>query len=205
MEQSAFQFPGQGSQHVGMGKDLVSRFPVAARVFAEADEVLGFPLSRLCFEGPPEELNDTINAQPAILTASVAALRVLEERGEQPLCVAGHSVGEFAALVAAGALAFEDALRLVQERGRLMREAGLQNPGGMAAILGLEAERVVALCREAAERVGRPVGVANDNCPGQVVISGDEEALQAAMEAAAGPPGPGGSYDWPSAWQPIPP
>lgn len=184
MEPTAFQFPGQGSQHVGMGKDLASRFPAAARVFAEADEVLGFPLSRLCFEGPAEELNDTANAQPAILTASVAALRVLEERGERPHYVAGHSVGEFAALVAAGTLTFEDALLLVRERGRLMREAGVRNPGGMAAVLGLEADQVADLCREVTEAVGRPVGVANDNCPGQVVISGDEGALQAAMEAA---------------------
>lgn len=169
---------------MGMGKDLVSHFPAAARAFAEADEVVGFPLSRLCFEGPAEELNDTANAQPAILTASVAALRVLEERGEQPSCVAGHSVGEFAALVAAGALTFRDALLLVRERGRLMREAGLRRPGGMAAVLGLEAEQVAALCREVAERVGRYVGVANDNCPGQTVISGDEQALLEAMEAA---------------------
>ncbi len=180
----AFQFPGQGSQYVGMGKDLADRFLAAARVFAEADEALGFPLSRLCFEGPAEELNDTANAQPAILTVSVAALRVLEERGERPACVAGHSVGEFAALVAAGALTFEDALGLVRERGRLMREAGQANPGGMAAVLGLEADRVAALCREVTAAVGRPVGVANDNCPGQVVISGDEEALRAAIEAA---------------------
>ncbi len=166
-----------------MGKDLVERFPVAARIFARADEVLGFPLSRLCFEGPAEELNDTINAQPAILTASVAALRVLEERGERPAFVAGHSLGEFTALVAADVLTFEDALLLVRERGRLMKEAGIRRPGGMAAVLGMDAAEVAAICEEISQTTGRYVGIANDNCPGQVVISGDEEALTAGMDA----------------------
>lgn len=166
-----------------MGKDLVEQFPAAAWVFARADEVLGFPLSRLCFEGPAEELNDTVNAQPAILTASVAALRVLEERGERPAFVAGHSLGEFTALVAAEVLTFEDALLLVRERGRLMKEAGIRRPGGMAAVLGLDAEEVAAICAEISRTTGQYVGVANDNCPGQVVISGDEEALTAGMEA----------------------
>ena len=166
-----------------MGKVLAERFPTAARIFARADETLGFPLSRLCFEGPAEVLNDTINAQPAILTASVAALRVLEERGETPACVAGHSLGEFTALVAANALTFEDALLLVRERGRLMKEAGARRPGGMAAVLGLDAEEVAAICERVSQETGGYVGVANDNCPGQVVISGDETALAAGMEA----------------------
>lgn len=182
--QFAFQFPGQGSQQVGMGKDLVERFPAAAEVFARADEVLGFPLSRLCFEGPAEELNDTVNAQPAILTVSIAALRVLEARGERPVCVAGHSLGEFSALIAAGALTFEDALVVVQERGRLMKEAGIRHPGGMAAILGMDVEEVARICEQVSQATGGYVGIANDNCPGQVVISGDEGALQASMEAA---------------------
>lgn len=182
-DQPAFQFPGQGSQQVGMGKDLAERFPAAARIFARADEVLGFPLSRLCFEGPAEALNDTINAQPAILTASVAALRVLEERGESPTCVAGHSLGELTALVAADALTFEDALLLVRERGRLMKAAGARRPGGMAAVLGLDTNEVAAICEHISQETGGYVGIANDNSPGQVVISGDETALAAGIEA----------------------
>jgi [acyl-carrier-protein] S-malonyltransferase len=178
-----FQFPGQGSQKVGMGEDLCARSPAAAEVFAQADEVLGVPLSQLCFEGPPEVLNDTVNTQPAILTASVAALQALEERLGQPAFVAGHSLGEFSALVAAGTLTFEDALLLVQKRGQLMKEAGESYPGGMAAIIGLEAAQVVECCAQAREATGGYVGIANDNCPGQIVISGDEQALQAGMEA----------------------
>jgi [acyl-carrier-protein] S-malonyltransferase len=178
-----FQFPGQGSQKVGMGKDLCACSPAAAEVFAQADEVLGVPLSQLCFEGPPEVLNDTVNTQPAILTASVAALQALEKHLGQPAFVAGHSLGEFSALVAAGTLTFEDALLLVQKRGQLMKEAGESNPGGMAAIIGLEAAQVDECCAQAREATGGYVGIANDNCPGQIVISGDEQALQAGMEA----------------------
>ena len=180
----ALQFPGQGSQHVGMGKDLCALSPAAAEVLARADETLGFPLSELCFEGPAEVLNDTAYTQPAILAVSVAALRVLEERSWRPAFVAGHSLGEFSALVAAGALAFEEALLLVRERGLLMKRAGEHSPGGMAAIIGLEPSQVEEICAPIREATGGYVGVANDNCPGQVVISGDEETLQMGMKAA---------------------
>jgi len=180
----ALQFPGQGSQHVGMGKDLCAVSPAAAEVFARADHVLGFSLSHLCFEGPAEVLDDTAYTQPALLTTSVAALRALEERSWRPAFAAGHSLGEFSALVAAGALTFEEALLLVQERGRLMKRAGEHHPGGMAAVIGLEASEVEQICSPIREATGGYVGVANDNCPGQVVISGDEQALQMGMEAA---------------------
>ncbi|MBU0703747.1 MAG: ACP S-malonyltransferase, partial [Chloroflexi bacterium] len=168
-----------------MGRDLCDAFPVARDVFAQADTVLGTLLSRLCFEGPAEQLNDTANTQPAILVASVAALRALEERGwDGPAYVAGHSMGEFSALVAAGALSFEDGLRLVCERGRLMKEAGERSPGGMAAVIGLEREPLEAICAQVREPGGEYVGVANDNCPGQVVISGAFTPLERAMERA---------------------
>jgi [acyl-carrier-protein] S-malonyltransferase len=180
----ALQFPGQGSQHVGMGKELCAVSPAAAEVFARADQLLGFPLSRLCFEGPAEVLDDTAYTQPAILTTSVAALRALEERSWRPAFAAGHSLGEFSALVAASALTFEEALLLVRERGLLMKEAGERHPGGMAAVIGLEASQVEQICSPIREATGGYVGVANDNCPGQVVISGDEQALQMGMEAA---------------------
>jgi len=185
-EAVAFVFPGQGSQFVGMGRELAT-FPEAQQVFAQADEVLGFALSRLCFEGPEAELNDTINTQPAIVTHSIAALRVIENRThlkEQLKLVAGHSLGEFSALVCAGALSFADALRLVRERGRLMKLAGEQHPGAMAAILNLDRARLDEICAEAGRVTDQPVQVANDNCPGQIVISGDKAALDKAMELA---------------------
>jgi len=181
----AYLFPGQGSQYVGMGRDLYDAFPVARVVFDQADAILGVALSRLCFEGPAEQLNDTSNTQPAILAASAAALRVLEAQGlDGPVYVAGHSMGEFSALVAAGALSFEDGLRLVCERGRLMNEAGEQSPGGMAAVIGLERESLEAACAEARKSSGEYVGIANDNCPGQIVISGAFGPLERVLELA---------------------
>ncbi|MBO9404000.1 MAG: ACP S-malonyltransferase [Thermomicrobium sp.] len=181
-------FPGQGSQHVGMGQRVHQLSEAARRIFVQAEEILGLPLRRLCFEGPAEELADTANAQPAILTVSLAYLEALRERlrelgaSLQPSMVAGHSLGEFTALVAANALRFEDALRLVRERGRLMREVSQERPGGMAAVIGLERDALEEVCREASE-LGLVV-VANDNSPGQLVISGEEQALQRAMELA---------------------
>ena len=167
-----------------MGKDLAAHYPEAARVFEEADEIVGFALSRLCWEGPAEELNDTVNTQPALLCHSVAALRVLESvrPGLRATWLAGHSLGEFSALVAARAMHFPDALRLVRTRGEAMKAAGVRSPGGMAAVLGLELEAVVAACEEAQAATGEAVQVANDNCPGQLVISGSKPALASAIE-----------------------
>lgn len=180
-----YLFPGQGSQYVGMGHDLYRDHSIARDVFAQADQALGICLSRICFEGPPETLNDTVNTQPAILAASVAALRVMRSQGlPSAAYVAGHSMGEFSALVAAGALSFDAGLRLVRERGQLMKEAGEQSPGGMAAILGLDREALEDACTYAREQTGMHVGVANDNCPGQVVISGAYRALACASEVA---------------------
>jgi [acyl-carrier-protein] S-malonyltransferase len=181
---TAFVFPGQGSQTVGMGAALAAAEPPAAATFAEADRLLGGDFSELCWHGPADVLNDTINTQPALLTHSVAALRALESRfpGFRPACTAGHSLGEFSALVASGALGFAEALSLVRERGRAMKAAGEKAPGGMAAVLGLDAPIVEGACRTAAAETGGVVQVANDNCPGQVVISGDEGALARAGE-----------------------
>lgn len=184
----AMVFPGQGSQFVGMGRAYFDRYQSARQVFEQADAILGFALSRLCFDGPAEELEDTLNAQPAILTASVAMLETIGERARAsarqiaPLVVAGQSLGEFTALVAAEVLDFPTALRLVRERGRLMKEAGRERPGGMAAILGLDEETLAEICAEAA--AGGVVVVANANCPGQTVISGEFEPLARAMELA---------------------
>jgi [acyl-carrier-protein] S-malonyltransferase len=169
-------FPGQGSQRVGMGRDLAAAFPVARRTFEEADARLAMPLSRLCFEGPEATLVQTEHAQPAILTASVAAYRVLEETaGLRPAAVSGHSVGEWSALVAAGALSLGDAVAGVRERGRLMQRAVPAGEGAMAAVLGLDADTVAALCREAA--AGEVVVPANFNGAGQVVVAGHARAV----------------------------
>jgi len=178
----AFLFPGQGSQHAGMGKGAAEAFPEARAVFDEADRALGFPLSRLCFEGPDEELKLTENTQPAVLTTSVALLRVLESRGLKPDFVAGHSLGEYSALVAAGALGLSDAVRLVRKRGRYMQEAVPVGEGAMAAILGLDLEGVEAVCREGAR--AQVVSPANLNGPGQVVIAGHASAVLRASELA---------------------
>jgi [acyl-carrier-protein] S-malonyltransferase len=182
----AFLFPGQGSQFVGMGRELTEAYPEARSIFAQADDVLGFALSRLCFDGPEAELMDTVNAQPAILTHSIAALSVIERVAPdlKPGFLAGHSLGEFSALVAAGSLSFEDAVTLVRERGRLMKEAGQANPGGMAAVMPLGRDVLDEVCQEASALVGKPIQVANDNSPGQIVISGDNAALEKAMELA---------------------
>ncbi|HET9233005.1 MAG TPA: ACP S-malonyltransferase, partial [Candidatus Eisenbacteria bacterium] len=181
MTQAVFLFPGQGSQFVGMGAALARAFPEAAATFAEANEALGFDLAHLCFEGPETELVKTKNAQPAILTHSVAALRVLRARGVEPRAAAGHSLGEYSAYVAAGSLSLADAARLVRRRGELMYDAGLERPGTMAAVLGLDAEVVAALTSEITEGVVAP---ANFNSPGQVVVSGDPAAVEAMMALA---------------------
>lgn len=184
MTDTALLFPGQGSQEVGMGRDLASAYPAARQLFDEADDVLSFSLSSLCFDGPTEELNDTANTQPALFVTSLAALRALEAEGGplKPAAVAGHSLGELTALVAAGAMGFEDGLRLVRERGRLMKEAGQRSPGGMAAVLKMGDQDVEDACRQASDETGRPVQIANYNSPGQVVVSGDEQALNRAIE-----------------------
>lgn len=182
----AFVFPGQGSQVVGMGADFYQQYATARDVFSQADDILNMPISRMMFEGPEESLNDTSNTQPAIYVCSIAILRVLQELipKAQPAAVAGHSLGELTALTAAEALSFDDGLKLVQKRGFLMKQAGEQHPGAMAAILGLDAVTVRDICSTASEQSGQPVVLANDNCPGQIVISGDSAALKQAVKAA---------------------
>jgi [acyl-carrier-protein] S-malonyltransferase len=183
MQNYAFIFPGQGSQHAGMGRELSENFKTAARAFEEADDALGFALSRLCFEGPEEDLKLTANTQPAILAASVAALRVLrEESPVAPSFLAGHSLGEYSALVASGALDFADALRVVRARGSFMQDAVPVGVGAMAAILGVEAEVLLEICAEAAK--GEVVSPANFNSPGQIVIAGHTGAVNRAIEIA---------------------
>lgn len=184
---TAYLFPGQGSQSVGMGQALAQAYPVVQATFAAADAILGFPLSDLCFAGPAERLTETSNAQPAILIASIGAWRALLAAYPDlpaPCCVAGHSLGEYSALVAAGALDFADAVRLTRVRGELMAAAGAAHPGHMAAILKLEDAQVAALCAQAAAASGDVVQVANYNAPGQVVISGGPAGVTAAMDLA---------------------
>src|SRR5690625_2727770 len=169
----ALLFPGQGSQFLGMGQDLAERFGLARQTFQEADEALGFGLSSLMWEGPEDELRATHNAQPAILAHSIAVYRIIADQLGEVRCGAGHSLGEFSAYVAAGALDFADALRTVRRRGQLMFESGEERPGTMAAILGLEDEVVERVCSEASAEDGVVVP-ANYNSPGQLVISGDQ-------------------------------
>lgn len=180
---NAFVFPGQGSQHAGMGKELADNFDVARQVFEEANDALGFDLAALCFNGPDEELKLTTNTQPAILTTSVAALKVLEaESGLNADFAAGHSLGEYSALVCSGAMAFADAVRTVRQRGAFMQEAVPVGVGSMAAIIGLDADLLESVCQEAAE--GEVVSPANFNSPGQVVIAGHTAAIERAMVLA---------------------
>ncbi len=180
---TALLFPGQGSQRVGMGRDLAIEFTAARRVFEEADDALGYAISKICFDGPEDELTRTENTQPAILTNSIAVLRALEEtKGLTFDVAAGHSLGEWSALVAAGALRFADAVKLVHLRGKAMQAAVPEGQGGMAALMGLDADAVRAVCEEAAQ--GQVVSPANMNGAGQIVISGHAEAVQRAVPLA---------------------
>ncbi len=182
---SAFIFPGQGSQTLGMGRDLAAAHDIARQTFAEADELLGFALSKIMWDGPAETLNETINTQPALYVHSMAAWRTLTHLHAdlRPASLAGHSLGELSALAASGALTFADGLRLVRTRGELMKRAGNLAPGSMAAILGLDIAGLDKVCAEAS-REGETVQIANDNCPGQVVISGAKPAVERALELA---------------------
>ncbi len=182
----ALLFPGQGSQYVGMGQRLYESSPAARAIYEQADAALGYSVTELCFNGPAERLNQTRFTQPALFTTSVAMWADYRERMEDmPACVAGHSLGEYAALVAAEVLAFETALRLVVERGRLMDEAGTEAPGMMVALINATLEQAEALCAAVREATGEVLVVANDNCPGQVVISGSQTAIAQATARAA--------------------
>jgi [acyl-carrier-protein] S-malonyltransferase len=178
----AFLFPGQGSQVIGMGKELAEKYPIARQTFEEADEALGYKLSQLCFEGPEDQLRLTEITQPAILTVSVAAWRILNDKGLTPSFVAGHSLGEYSAHVAAGTFSFADALRTVRNRGKYMQEAVPVGVGTMAAILGMELEKVTSACRDAAQ--GEVCEPANINSPEQIVISGHTAAVERAAKLA---------------------
>ncbi|HOP75393.1 MAG TPA: ACP S-malonyltransferase [Bacillota bacterium] len=182
MGKVAFIFPGQGSQYVGMGKEVAENYPVAAETFAEANDVLAYDLMELCFNGPEDQLKDTRNAQPGIMTTSVALLRVLESEGCQPDFVAGHSLGEYSALVASKTLSFRDGLKLVQRRSRLMAEADPDGNGAMAAVLGLDRATVIE-CLDIADG---QVEAANFNCPGQIVVSGTKTGLAKVQDEVLG-------------------
>jgi len=177
----AFVFPGQGAQTVGMGKDLFDQYDVAKRLFAEADEALGYSIKDMCFEGPADDLKLTANTQPAILTVSVIVNEILKEHGVQPDVAGGHSLGEYSALVAAGVLSFKDAVALVHKRGQYMQEAVPVGEGGMAAIIGLDDEAIAAACEKATKEAGE-VQPVNFNCPGQTVIAGTTHGVEKAVE-----------------------
>jgi [acyl-carrier-protein] S-malonyltransferase len=181
MKKLALLFPGQGSQSVGMGKELADRYPIAKQVFEEADAALGYSISQLCFEGPEDRLKLTEITQPAILTASIAALRVLEQHNIASAFCAGHSLGEYSAHVAAHTLSFADAVRTVRNRGRYMQEAVPVGEGAMAAVLGLKQGDVESICAQAAAETASVVSAANINSPEQIVISGSKRAVEAAM------------------------
>lgn len=181
MGKIAFVFPGQGAQAVGMGKDVYDALPDSRAVFEKGDEVLGFPLSKLVFEGPDSELKQTVNTQPALVTTSVAYLEALNKHGLKPDYVAGHSLGEYSALVASGVLSYEDAVSLVRLRGRFMEEAVPGGQGAMAAVLGAEREALAELCNNISAE-GNPVELANVNCPGQIVVSGSLEGVNAVVQ-----------------------
>lgn len=183
MSKTAFVFPGQGSQYVGMCREFYDKYPVVKRIFDEADDALGFSLTKLCFEGPEDQLRLTYNTQPAILTASTACGAVLKEYGIWCDVAAGHSLGEYSALVNNGAMSFADAVRTVRLRGQFMQEAVPVGEGSMAAILGLDSAKIVEVCRSVETETGEAVQAVNFNCPGQVVIAGAVNAVNRAMAA----------------------
>ena len=180
MSKLAFVFPGQGAQKVGMGKDFYDNYDVAKKMFKEADEALGYSIMKMCFEGPEEDLKLTANTQPAILTISCIANEILKENGIQPEITGGHSLGEYSALVAAGVLNFQDAVALVHKRGSYMQEAVPVGEGGMAAIIGVDRDKIVEVCQQVSAK--SPVQAVNFNCPGQIVIAGATKGVELAVE-----------------------